>query len=110
MNRRDFLKSTGLLTGGMLLAKTNSNFASPEKDPKGEVIVLGAGLAGLAAAYTLAEKKRKVTVLETRNRIGGRVYTHTFEKENLTAELGGEWIGKKHKSILKLADKLKLKI
>ena len=41
----------------------------------GEVVVLGAGVAGLAAAGCLAEAGRKVTLLEARSRLGGRVHT-----------------------------------
>src|SRR5580693_7910443 len=41
-----------------------------------ECVVIGAGLAGLAAAYYLTNKHCKVTVLEARDRLGGRVLTH----------------------------------
>jgi monoamine oxidase len=57
-------------------------------------IVIGAGLAGLAAAYKLTKKNWKVTVLEARNRVGGRVFTFKFhEAPGLYCELGGEWVG-----------------
>jgi len=38
-----------------------------------ECVVIGAGLAGLAAGYRLAQKNCKVTVLEASDRIGGRI-------------------------------------
>jgi monoamine oxidase len=63
-------------------------------------IVIGSGLSGLSAARTLAEEGWKVTVLEARDRIGGRVFTHHFDQkgaEHLYCELGGEWVGRGHK-------------
>ena len=71
--------------------------------------MIGAGLAGLAAAYRLSEKNYKVTVLEGRERLGGRVLTHRFcEAPGLSCELGGEWIGKNHKLMRGLCKELKL--
>jgi monoamine oxidase len=43
-----------------------------------DVLVLGAGMAGLAAAERLAAGGRRVLVLEARHRVGGRMYTLTF--------------------------------
>src|SRR5918995_750835 len=54
--------------------------------------VVGAGLAGLAAAERLAEAGRPVTVLEARSRIGGRVWT-VDDGGPLPIELGPEWVG-----------------
>jgi monoamine oxidase len=74
-----------------------------------ECVVIGAGLAGLAAAYRLSERNCKVTVLEGRDRLGGRVLTHHFcEAPDLNCELGGEWIGKNHKLMRSLCEELKL--
>jgi monoamine oxidase len=44
-------------------------------DETAEVLVLGAGAAGLAAASRLSVEGLRVTVLEARNRVGGRVRT-----------------------------------
>jgi len=54
-------------------------------------IVIGAGLAGLAAAERLVRAGRSVTVLEARDRIGGRVWT-VDDGGALPLELGPEWI------------------
>ncbi len=55
------------------------------------VIVVGAGLAGLNAAATLLEAGRKVTVLEARDRVGGRVWSRTLEN-GAVIEMGAEFI------------------
>ena len=51
-----------------------------------DVVVIGAGLTGLTAAYTLVEKKKNVMVLERQSRIGGQI--HTFEDKGYTFESG----------------------
>ena len=75
-------------------------------------IVIGAGLSGLAAARALSKVGWKVTVLDARERIGGRVFTHRFDDiegaRHLYCELGGEWIGKGHKEMKKLCREFKL--
>ena len=76
-----------------------------------ECVVIGAGLAGLAAAYRLSEKHCKVTVLEARDRLGGRVLTHHFcGAPELNCELGAEWIGKNHTAMIHLCHEMKLKL
>jgi monoamine oxidase len=74
-----------------------------------ECIIIGAGLAGLAAAYYLSNRHCKVTVLEARDRLGGRILTHHFcEAPELNCELGGEWIGENHALMQELCHELKL--
>lgn len=71
------------------------------------VIVIGAGLTGLVAAYQLTKHGVSVVVLEARNRIGGRVATKQISKNPpLTVELGAEWIGATHVLVRKLAREL----
>ncbi|KAF5780931.1 putative spermine oxidase transcription regulator Homeodomain-LIKE family [Helianthus annuus] len=66
----------------------------PEEATEGSVIIIGAGLAGLAAARQLLAFGFKVVVLEGRNRPGGRVYTQKMgQKGNYAAvDLGGSVI------------------
>ena len=45
-----------------------------------ECVVIGAGLAGLAAAYHLTQKRWNVRLLEATGRLGGRVMTHHFKR------------------------------
>jgi monoamine oxidase len=56
-----------------------------------DIIVIGAGAAGLMAAWKLAEKGNSVTILEARNRIGGRIHTIQSGFTHAT-ELGAEFV------------------
>ena len=57
-----------------------------------DVIVIGGGLAGLAATHQLAGAGKSVLLLEARNRLGGRVYTQRIPGFAHPIELGPEWI------------------
>jgi monoamine oxidase len=72
-------------------------------------VIIGAGLAGLAAGYKLKKKGWRITILEARDRIGGRVFTYRFrENPDLYCELGGEWVGREHNRVIDLCDKFGL--
>lgn len=58
--------------------------------PRGKVLVVGAGMAGLAAASTLRSLGRQVVVAEARDRIGGRV--HTVTQDGAPYEMGAAWV------------------
>ncbi|HEY0382735.1 MAG TPA: NAD(P)/FAD-dependent oxidoreductase [Candidatus Elarobacter sp.] len=57
-----------------------------------DVVVIGAGAAGLAAARVLSNAGRSVVVLEARDRIGGRIYTREDASLPVPVDLGGEFI------------------
>lgn len=56
-----------------------------------EVIIVGAGFAGLSAALVLERKGYKVTILEARERVGGRSFTRPLN-EKVTLDFGAQWI------------------
>ncbi|CAJ2628556.1 unnamed protein product [Trifolium pratense] len=89
-NAYDFLLYNGYINFGVLPSFTSQ---LPEAT-EGTVVIIGAGLAGLAAARQLLSFGYKVAVLEGRNRPGGRVYTQKIGKEgNFAAmDLGGSVI------------------
>ncbi|GAA3047948.1 flavin monoamine oxidase family protein [Streptomyces glomeratus] len=74
-----------------------------------DVIVLGAGLAGLAAARDLAAAGTDVLVLEARDRVGGRV-EQTRTADGRTVQLGGEVVGRGHTAYVQLAKELGLEL
>jgi monoamine oxidase len=71
---------------------------------KSDVIVIGAGLAGLKAARELEAKGRSVTVLEARDRVGGRTMAGEIAGEVI--DRGGQWVGPAQKLLLKEAASL----
>ncbi|CAN5309629.1 NAD(P)/FAD-dependent oxidoreductase [soil metagenome] len=56
------------------------------------VLVIGAGAAGLSAARELTRAGRSVLMLEARDRVGGRIYSHHDSRLGLPVELGAEFI------------------
>src|SRR5947209_10398985 len=59
---------------------------------RADVVVIGGGAAGLAAARTLKQSGVDVVVLEARDRVGGRAYTVTDPNGDVAVELGAEFI------------------
>lgn len=83
-NRRSLLAGLGAL--GVLATRPRRADAQT-----GPTVVIGAGLAGLAAARALSDAGREVLVLEARNRLGGRVQTSRLWPD-LPVDLGATWI------------------
>jgi monoamine oxidase len=72
-----------------------------------DVVIVGAGLAGLAAARALAAAGREVVVLEGRDRVGGRTLNERVGAgETDVIELGGQWVGPTQTRLLELAREL----
>jgi monoamine oxidase len=70
-----------------------------------DVIVVGAGLAGLAAARRLRARDVSVVVVEARDRVGGRVLNHDIGGGKVV-EVGGQWIGPTQDRLAALAKEL----
>lgn len=77
--RRAFLKSAALSVPALTALSRQASAEEPPaprpEGPRHRVVVIGAGLAGLAAAYELVRAGHDVTVLEAQHRPGGRVWT-----------------------------------
>jgi len=72
------------------------------------VLVVGAGAAGLAAADVLARAGVPVVLLEARNRIGGRIYTHYDELSPVAIELGAEFVHGKPPALINIIERARL--
>ena len=72
-----------------------------------EVVVIGAGLAGLSAARELVKKGVEVTVVEARDRVGGRTLNEPIGDGQIV-ELGGQWVGPGQDAALDLIEELGL--
>ena len=70
-----------------------------------DVIVVGAGLAGLAAARAVSAAGASVLVIEARDRVGGRVLNHDIG-DGKVVEVGGQWIGPTQDRLAELAREL----
>ncbi|MBX9962145.1 MAG: FAD-dependent oxidoreductase [Burkholderiales bacterium] len=106
-SRRHFLVAGGALALAAATGRTNA--ASRRKQPK--VAIVGAGLAGLAAAHTLRKAGLHATVIEGSTRIGGRCWS---EREAFTdgqvAERGGEFVDSVHEELIALVRELHLEL
>jgi monoamine oxidase len=72
-----------------------------------DVLVIGAGLAGLVAARDLSAARRSVLVLEARDRVGGRIVNEDIGTGKIV-EMGGQWAGPTQDRILALATELEI--
>lgn len=91
--RRTLLKAAGaatLATAAGAAAAPQAWAESPDDKKNFDVIVVGAGLAGVTAARELRVKGKRVLLLEARGRIGGRTWTDTFRGQQI--ERGGTWV------------------
>lgn len=78
-------------------------------DARHDVVIVGAGLAGLRLASTLVAAGRDVVVVEARSRVGGRVFSHRFA-DGQWCERGAEFIDAAHHRVLALASDLGLHV
>jgi monoamine oxidase len=110
MSRRAVL--TGAAIAGMALPTTGA-LGAPEPvgaatDGSADVIVIGAGLAGLSAARHLQAQGASVIVLEARDRAGGRVHSQRLGGGQMI-DLGAQFMGDAHTHMAALADEAGLR-
>lgn len=75
-----------------------------------DVVIIGAGFAGLSAARYLSSRSIKSLIIEGRSRVGGRTLSQAINDEKWTIDLGGQWIGPNQKRILSLIDEFHLQL
>jgi len=68
-----------------------------------DVVVVGAGLAGLVAARNVRSAGASVAVLEARDRVGGRLLNEPLDDDGKVVEVGGQWVGPTQHRMLALA-------
>ena len=85
---------------------SHSHFRDNNED---KLFIIGAGLTGLTTAYLLKQRGVEASILEARDRIGGRIQTWSRTGE-ASIELGATWLGNKHQELITLLDKLGLGI
>ncbi len=116
ISRRDLLRAGGMLGAG-LVASACLPFRSDAQTPRPSapiagdgpsVAVVGAGLAGLTAAYRLTQAGIAVRCFEARDRIGGRCFSSRVWADGQIAEHGGEFIDTRHVHLRGLARELGL--
>ena len=106
--RRQFLGAAGAAAFGLTLGAPRAT-AAPRRPPSGQVVVIGAGLAGLTAAHRLREAGVLADVYEASDRIGGRCWSiRGVFADGQVAEHGGELIDSNHLDIKHLCQELRL--
>ena len=105
ITRRGLIGSAAAGTAVTVMPSAGS--AAPKQAParSADVVVIGAGLAGLTAARQVVAGGRSVLVLEARDRVGGRVLSHTLPG-GAPSELGGMFTGPTQDHIQELAKDL----
>jgi len=94
LSRREFLTRATLASLGLLVLphckKNTEGEEKPPADNKLNIIVIGAGISGLAAAKTLLNAGHNVNILEASMRFGGRI--QTIDLDGYKADFGASWI------------------
>ncbi|HEY6396244.1 MAG TPA: FAD-dependent oxidoreductase, partial [Solirubrobacteraceae bacterium] len=92
VSRREAIAGGAVAAAGTLLTGSAPANAAAGASRRVDVVVVGAGLAGLSAATDLVAAGHSVAVLEARNRVGGRTLNHPVGHGEVV-EVGGQWVG-----------------
>jgi monoamine oxidase len=102
LTRRKFLGAGAAAGAALALPGSAAGKRRARKQRRVDVAIVGAGLAGLAAARELTKAGHEVCVLEARDRVGGRTLNLHLDR-GVIAEAGGEYIGPTQHRIAALA-------
>jgi monoamine oxidase len=109
VSRRQLVIGAGAAAAGTLLGDQAEAAAQPTQRLAGgrrvDVVIVGAGLAGLTAATDLVHAGHSAVVLEARTRVGGRTLNHPVGQGEVV-EVGGQWVGPGQDRILARAKAL----
>jgi monoamine oxidase len=109
--RRRFLRLAALAGGSALTATSFPKLTAAKNQSNPQIAIIGAGIAGLNAAYNLKKAGLMTTVYEGRNRVGGRIHSVTDKVgKDLVIELGGSFINTNHQDMLKLVKEFNLQL
>ncbi|MGI8507341.1 MAG: flavin monoamine oxidase family protein [Solirubrobacteraceae bacterium] len=111
LSRREALMGAAGATAAAMLSDAGSAAAHAKQHggaKLADVVVIGAGLAGLSAASDLDKAGHSVVVLEARNRVGGRTLNHHLGGGEVV-EVGGQWLGPGQNRIMARARSLGIK-
>ena len=106
LSRRQFLLGSLATGAALMLADQNRSGAARTAAPR--VVIIGAGFGGLSCAYQLKRAGARVTVLEARPRVGGRVHSLDTLLPGKQVEAGAELIGLNHPTWLAYAKRFGL--
>jgi len=102
ISRRRLLGAAGAASVGTILERVPGAVAATASSLRADVVVVGAGFAGLTAALKLVEAGRSVIVLEARGRVGGRALNYPIGGGEIS-ERGATFVGPTQDHILALA-------
>ncbi|MEG5035366.1 NAD(P)/FAD-dependent oxidoreductase [Microcoleus sp. AT3-D2] len=112
ISRRQLLHG-GLAAAGAAAAATftrDGGGAFAQQGGRSPILVVGAGIAGLTAAYRLRQAGVRADIIEATNRVGGRIRTIPKVAGTLIpADVGGEFIDTGHTNLISLATELGLR-